>query len=141
MLKFDFTLLVQIVEILILAVILNVLLIKPVMSVIQERKRYSEGIEKEIQNLLNQVEEGIKNYYATLNSVREEGVKKRESLKEEARRIEREELTKIAKELEKQKKEWENQFKTEFSKIRETVLTQREYFAGLIVEKLLGRKV
>ncbi len=141
MLKFDITLLVQIIEALVLAFLLNIILIKPVMSFLQERKRQFGSLEREVEELLNQAEEGLKNYYEALNQARSEGAQKREALKEEARRIEKEELQKIMKELEAQKREWENTFKAEFAKLRESVLAQREYFAHLMVEKLLGRKV
>jgi len=141
MLKFDITLLVQIVEALILAVLLNVFLIKPVMNTLQERRRQFEEIEREINDLFKQAEEGLKNYQEALNQARMEGIQKREALKEEARRIEREELARVMKEVEAEKKEWESRFKEEFEKIRQTLLSQREYFAQLMVEKLLGRKV
>lgn len=140
MLKFDITLVVQIIEALLLAMILNVLLIKPVMSFLEERKRQFKGLEGEVKDLLRQVEEGLKNYQEALAAARAEGAQKREALKEEARRIEKEELAKVTKEMEAQKREWEAQFKREFAKLRETVLAQREYFANLVVEKLLGRK-
>lgn len=141
MLKFDVTLLVQIIEALILAVLLNILLIKPVMNTLQERRRQFEEIEREINNLFTQAEEGLKNYQEALNQARMEGIQKREALKEEARRIEREDLARVMKEVEAEKKEWERRFKEEFERIRQTLLSQREYFAQLMVEKLLGRKV
>jgi len=141
MLKFDITLLVQIIEALILAVLLNILLIKPVMNTLQERRRQFEEIEREINNLFKQAEEGLKNYQEALNQARMEGMQKREALKEEARRIEKEELARVMKEVEAEKKEWERRFKEEFKKVRQTLLSQREYFAQLMVEKLLGRKV
>uniref|UniRef100_A0A832LWE3 ATP synthase subunit b n=1 Tax=Caldimicrobium thiodismutans TaxID=1653476 RepID=A0A832LWE3_9BACT len=140
MLKFDITLLVQIIEALILAMILNILLIKPVMNHIEERKRQFKGLEGEVEDLLRQVEEGLKNYQEALAAARAEGAQKREALKEEARKIEKEVLAKVAKEMEAQKREWEAQFRRDFSQLREAVLAQREYFANLIVEKLLGRK-
>lgn len=140
MLKFDITLIVQIIEALILAVILNAILIKPVMSFLEERKRQFKGLEKEIEDLMRQVEEGLRNYQEAINSARAEGTAKREALKEEARRIEKEELQKITKEMEIMRKDWEAKFQAEFTKLRESVLAQREYFAGLIVEKLLGGK-
>jgi len=141
MLKFDITLLVQIIETLILAVLLNILLIKPVMNTLQERRRQFEEIEREINNLFKQAEEGLKNYQEALNQARIEGIQKREALKEEARKIEKEELARIMKEVETEKREWERRFKEEFEKVRQTLLSQREYFAQLMVEKLLGRKV
>ncbi|PMP61362.1 MAG: hypothetical protein C0197_05845 [Caldimicrobium thiodismutans] len=141
MLKFDITLLVQIIEVLILAVLLNSLLIKPIMATLEERRRQFEVLEKEIEDLIKQAEEGIKNYQEALNQARVEGMQKREALKEEARRLEREEIAKVLKEVELQKAEWERAFKEEFAKLREAILSQKEFFSHLMVEKLLGRKV
>ncbi|MGB9760951.1 MAG: hypothetical protein ACPLWD_00455 [Caldimicrobium thiodismutans] len=141
MLKFDITLLVQIIEALILAVLLNSLLIKPIMATLEERRRQFEVLEKEIEDLIKQAEEGIKNYQEALNQARVEGMQKREALKEEARRLEKEEIAKVLKEVELQKAEWERAFKEEFAKLREAILSQKEFFSHLMVEKLLGRKV
>lgn len=141
MLKFDITLLIQIVEALILAFLLNVLLIKPVMSALEERRRQFKVLENEIEDLLKQAEEGIRNYQEALNQARLEGIQKRESIKEEARRLEREEISRVLKEVEAKKSEWEKAFKEEFAKLRESILSQKEFFANLMVEKLLGRKI
>ncbi|MFN3407232.1 MAG: hypothetical protein ACK40E_05840 [Caldimicrobium sp.] len=141
MLKFDITLLIQIIEALSLAIILNFILIKPIMNFLEERRRIVKGVEDEIADILRQVEEGLRNYQETLNEARREGLHKREALKEEARKIEKEELSKILKEIAEQKKEWERVFKSEFEKLRAELFNQREFFAQLIVEKLLGRKV
>ncbi len=141
MLKFDVTLLIQIIEALILALLLNSLLIKPIMSTLEERRRQFKVLEKEIDDLIKQAEEGIKNYQEALNQARLEGMQKREALKEEARRLEREEIAKVLKEVELKKAEWEKAFKEEFARLRESVLSQKEFFAHLMVEKLLGRKV
>ncbi len=141
MLKFDITLIVQIIEALLLAFILNFILIKPIMSFLEERRRQFKGIEEEVESLLGQAEEGLKNYQEALNEARREGMQKREALKEEARRIEKEELAKVLKEVEAQKREWENAFKREFERLREELMAQKEVFAQLISEKLLGRKV
>lgn len=140
MLKFDITLLVQIVEALILAVILNSLLIKPVMSFLEERRKQFKDLESEINDLMKQVEEGLRNYQEALNSARAEGIAKREALKEEARKIEKEELQRITKEMETLRKDWEAKFNAEFGRLRESMLAQREFFANMIVEKLLGGK-
>lgn len=141
MLKFDITLLVQIIEALLLAILLNFLLIKPIMSFLAERKKQFKGMEDEVENLLKSAEESLKNYQEALNEARKEGISKRESIKEEARKVEKEMLAKVVKEVESMKREWENTFRKEFEKLREELLSQRELYATLIVEKLLGRKV
>lgn len=141
MLKFDLTLIVQIIEALFLAIVLNFILIKPIMSFLEERKKQFKGLEEEIENLLKEAEEGLKKYQEALNEARKEGIQKREALKEEARKIEKEELTKILKEVEAQKREWESTFKSEFEKLRGELLAQKENYAKLIAEKLLGRRV
>ncbi|MFN3505376.1 MAG: hypothetical protein ACK4Y7_04115 [Caldimicrobium sp.] len=141
MLKFDITLLIQIIEALTLAIILNFILIKPIMNFLEERRRILKGIEEEIEDILRQVEDGLRNYQETLNEARREGLQKREALKEEARKIEKEELGKILKEISAQKKEWEEAFKREFERLRGELFNQREIYAQLIVEKLLGRKL
>ncbi|MFN4196555.1 MAG: hypothetical protein ACK4FM_00915 [Caldimicrobium sp.] len=141
MLKFDITLLIQIIEALSLAIILNFILIKPIMNFLEERRRIVKGIEDEIADILRQVEDGLRNYQEALNEARREGLQKREALKEEARKIEKEELSKVLKEIAEQKKEWERTFKSEFENLRAELFSQREFFAQLIVEKLLGRNV
>jgi len=141
MLKFDLTLLVQIIEAIVLAFLLNILLIKPVMATLEERRRQFEVLEKETEDLLREAEEGLKRYQEALHQARLEGAQRREALKEEARRQEKEELARVMKEIEAEKSAWERAFKDEYAKLREAILAQKDYFAGLMVEKLLGRKV
>ncbi len=141
MLKFDITLVIQIIEALILTFILNQILIKPIMSTIRERESQFQALEKKTQEYLSLAEEAIKRYQDELNKARMEGIQKRELFKEEARKFEKEILAKVTKEVEEYKAKWSQEFSKQLEQVRATLLGQKEYFANLIVERLLGRKV
>ncbi|MCS7278446.1 MAG: hypothetical protein NZ530_00105 [Thermodesulfobacteriaceae bacterium] len=141
MLNFDITLIIQIGEALILTFILNQILIKPVMSNIKERENQFQALERETQEYLTLAEESIRRYQEELSKARMEGVQKRELFKEEARKLEKELLMKVTKEVEEYKAKWSQEFSKQLEVIRANLLGQREYFANLIVERLLGRKV
>lgn len=141
MIGFDITLGVQIVEALLLAVILNQILIKPVMNSIREREVHFQNLEKETNELLRSAEEMIKKYEEELNRARLEGIQKREQLKEEARKIEKELLVKVSKEMEEYKSKWAQEFTKQVEDIRKQLQANINVFAGFIVERVLGRKV
>ena len=141
MLKFDITLIIQIVEALIMTFILYYILIKPVMSYMKERESHFQTLEKETQDLIASAEEAIKKYQNELNKARSEGIQKRELLKEEARKMEKELLSKVMKETEEYKTKWAEQFSKQLEDVRKELMGKVEYFASLMVERLLGRKV
>lgn len=141
MLNFDITLIIQIVEALILTFILHQILIKPIMGTIRERENQFQTLEKETQEYLSLAEEAIKRYQDELSKARMEGVQKRELFKEEARKLEKELLAKVTKEVEEYKTKWSQEFSKQLEQIRTNLLAQKEYFANLVVERLLGRKV
>jgi len=141
MLNFDITLIIQIVEALIMTFILYYILIKPVMSYMKERESHFQTLEKETQDLIASAEEAIKKYQNELNKARSEGIQKRELLKEEARKMEKELLSKVMKEMEEYKTKWAEQFSKQLEDVRKELMNKVEYFASLMVERLLGRKV
>jgi F-type H+-transporting ATPase subunit b len=141
MLSFDISLIVQIIETIVLAIILNALLIKPIMKNFEERRMRFQGLEREIEDYSLRAKELLEKYQQTLHEARSEGLKKQELLKEEARKIERERLQAVMKEVEAKKREWEEAFKKEFELLRQQILGQKETLANLIIEKLVGRRV
>lgn len=140
MFKFDITLIIQIVEALIMTFILYYILIKPIMSYMKERESHFQTLEKETQDLIASAEEAIKKYQNELNKARSEGIQKRELLKEEARKIEKELLSKVMKEAEEYKTKWAEQFSKQLEDVRKELMNKVEYFASLMIERLLGRK-
>lgn len=141
MIKFDITLFVQIGEALLMTFILYYILVRPIMSYIKEREAHFQTLEKETQDLIASAEEAIKRYQEELNKARAEGVQKRELMKEEARKIEKDILSKVMKEMEEYKTKWAEQFSKQLEDVRKELMDNVEYFASLMVERLLGRKV
>jgi len=141
MLSFDISLIVQIIETIVLAILLNLLLIKPIMKNLEERRRRFQGLEREIEDYSLRAKELLEKYQQTLHEARVEGLRKQELLKEEARKIEREKLQAVTKEVEAKKKQWEDTFKKEFESLRQQILGQKEALSSMIIEKLLGRRV
>ncbi len=141
MLSFDVSLLIQIIETIVLAILLNFLLIKPIMKNFEERRRRFEGLEREVEGYNSRTKELIERYQQTLKEAHSEGLRKQELLKEEARKVERERLQAVMKEVELKKKQWEEAFHKEFDKVRQEILAQKEELANLIVDKLVGRTV
>uniref|UniRef100_A0A7V6CDI6 ATP synthase subunit b n=1 Tax=Thermodesulfobacterium geofontis TaxID=1295609 RepID=A0A7V6CDI6_9BACT len=140
MINFDITLFIQIAEALIMTFVLYYILVKPVMSYIRERESHFQTLEKETQELITLAEEAIKKYHEELNKARSEGIQKREHLKEEARKVEKEILSKVMKEMEEYKAKWAEQFSKQLEDVRKELIGNVEYFASLMVERLLGRK-
>lgn len=141
MINFDISLFIQIIEALLMTFILYYLIVKPIMSHIRERENHFQALEKETQDIIASAEEAIRKYNEELAKARAEGLQKRELLKEEARKIEKEILLKVTKEMEEYKNKWREQFSQHLEEARKELMDKVEFFANLMVEKLLGRKV
>ncbi len=141
MLSFDITLFIQIIEALIMTAILNVILIKPVMQVLKERKQKFDGLREEIDRFTKGAEEALKQYHQRLNEVRMEASRKREELKQQGRAEERRILEEATKEADQLKHQMLSQLSQQLQQVRQALQAQVENFALSIAQKLLGRSL
>jgi len=141
MIELDWTLFVQIVNVLVLVFLLNQVLFRPIRNSLKERQAKIAGYEGEIdaltvksQGLLNEVKE-------SLTQARRDGLSRREALRQEGSQAEASLLEKVKQEVEAEWARVEQQIKADMAKARETLSAQAESFAHLLAAKILGREL
>ncbi len=141
MLNIDLTLLYQMIGFVVLLFIMNTLLYKPLLKILNEREERIEGTLKSASKAGKEVDEGLKEYEKRLkdaavkgiearNKLRQEGVEREKELIEAAREKAAGELAVIKREIEKNKREALIGLKAETKTISQN-----------IAEKILDRKI
>ncbi|MBN2223225.1 MAG: ATP synthase F0 subunit B [Deltaproteobacteria bacterium] len=141
MLNIDSTIFIQVINFLIIIAVLNWLLVKPTLRILEERRVRVEGSEEEAGRLTAQADKNIQEYEQNLNEARISAGREKERIRMEG--IEREnEIIKAARE---QSRKTVEDMKTKIEKeAREasTVMKQEVKSLSLeIAEKVLGRSI
>ena len=139
MLNFDITLWLTIIEGIIFTFILNVILIRPIMRTMEERKSRFQGLQAETESLLAKAEESLKAYEQGLSEAHSRAMAEREALKLKAREEEKKILDAATKEAETYKEKVLSDIQTQIESARKALSAQIEVFSRAMVEKILGR--
>jgi F-type H+-transporting ATPase subunit b len=139
--KLNITFFIQIVNFLVFIIVINWVLVKPILKVLDERRNRVEGNEEESERLTAEAEKVIAEYEATLKEARIEANREKDRLRTEG--IEREaEIIKTAKE---ETKKMTDRLKEEIARESSVALTEMKKEAGLlskvIAEKILEREI
>ena len=141
MIELDGTLVLQFVNFMILLVVLNALLFKPLRAALKARKETIEGSKAKVQDIDEQVQAQIARYEAQLQDARQQGGQERSSLRKtgqeeevrilgEANRTAADKLQKIT-----------AQIQGEADSARQELRSQTDALAKEIAGKVLGRAV
>jgi len=141
MLDFNFTFFVQVINFLVLIAILNWLLIKPVMKIIDERRTKVESSEEGAKRLLQETDKALADYERKLAEVRAAAAREKESIRTEG--IEREaEIVRAARdESRKMVDEIRERLSIETREASQMLKKDVELLSADIAEKVLGRKL
>ncbi|OGP31493.1 MAG: hypothetical protein A2073_08630 [Deltaproteobacteria bacterium GWC2_42_11] len=141
MIEINITLLMQVIGFFVLLLILNGLLYKPVLNILEKREKNIEGAKKEAESLLKKLHEKTDAYEKRLHEARVKGHEERLKIRQAG--LENERLI-----LDNAKKEAMGFIADTKSKINEDVRsvmaglkTDSEKIAREIAEKVLGRRV
>jgi F-type H+-transporting ATPase subunit b len=139
--KLDWTLLLQFVNFMILMVVLNALLFKPLRAALKARKESIEGSRAKVQDIDEQVQAQIARYEAQLQDARlrcgEERAALRKTAQEQEARILGDANQMSAEKLQKIKE----QIQAEAAVARQALRNETEALAKNIAGKVLGRAV
>jgi F-type H+-transporting ATPase subunit b len=140
-LNIDATFFIQVINFLIIIAVLNWLLVKPTLRILEERKTRVEGAEEEARRLTDETDKNVQEYEHNLNEARISAGREKERIRMEG--IEREnEIIKTAREESRKTVE---DMKTKIEKeAREasTVMKQEvKALSAQIAEKVLGRSI
>jgi F-type H+-transporting ATPase subunit b len=137
----DWTLFLQIANFIVLILVLNAVLYKPIRAILIERQKTINNFEKDIQTLRGDVADRDQTFQAKISEAKSKGLGEKEAMKEAA---EAEEKRLIAELQEKAQADLEAVRATiakEAEAARGQLNKQAEAFSGAIAEKILGRSV
>lgn len=141
MIDIDWTLYAQLINFLLLVFLLNVVLFRPIRSIIRDRQAKILAQEAEINLLSDQglgLEDEIKE---KLVEARRAGAGAREDLKQEGAQAEATLLEEVKRQVEVEWATVEKKIKADMAKARASLQTQSQSFAQLLATKILGREL
>lgn len=141
MLELNLTFFIQMINFLVFIFLINWLLVKPILRVLDERRSRVEGNEEEADRLIAESERIFSEYETTLKEARLEANREKERLRSEG--IERE--TEIIKTAKEESKKMTDKLKEEIAKESETALSkmksEADVLSKVIAEKILEREI
>lgn len=141
MIKIDYSLILQVINFVVLIFLLNTLLYKPLLSIIDKRKERLRESEEEIDRLKQTVEEKAAAYEEKLRSTRSEGIGRNKELVKEGTDKAKEILDQATRELSPMVEEFSGKLQKEVGVARVFLSTQSRALSMEIAEKAIGRRL
>jgi F-type H+-transporting ATPase subunit b len=141
LLKIDKTLIVQLIIFIATIFILNSLLFKPLIGVVEKREKLTTGRIKEAKELEEKVEQIMREYRAKLDEIRAKAMEERNEIRREAQAAAEDLIGRTHKEAQALLEEARSRLNLETRDIRERIKPEIEVLAREIVLQVLGRKV
>ena len=141
MIELNWTLFMQMVNFLILLFILNQLLFKPILRIIDERKAKVNGAFDEVRRLEGSSEEKLKLYQEQIQTARIKALSQKEGIKVEGVEAARRLLDQVKEETDRVFLQAKERIEKESTIAREALRRQSEEMAVGIAEKLIGRSL
>ena len=139
MIKLDVSLVIQIVNFVFLIWILNIILYKPIRKVLLQRKEKISGLEKSIQTSLRDATEKDDSIAAGIKLAKENGLKEREALVNEAEAEEKEIIRAIQEKAKQEMIAVREKIIKDTESVRVSLQQEVDAFAQSISQKILGR--
>ncbi len=139
MIDLNYTVWIQMVNFLLLILILNFLLYKPILKIIDKRNKMMEESQEEVRSLQQSVDQKMADYEEQLRQARAEAASQRDAVKEEGSEVARKVLEEARNEVSQTIGELKARMEREREDAR-TILRERTQEIALeISEKVLGR--
>jgi len=137
----DITLIIQFVNFIILMIILNMVLYRPLRRVLQQRQQTISGKQQAATDLEGQIEEKMNRYQQQLQEAKLKGNQERTALRQAALEEEAKTLGAAQQEASAQLQTIKERVAGEASAARDALKNETEALAGEIASKILGRKL
>lgn len=139
MITIDITMLIQIFNILILIVIMNAVLYKPVRSILEQREKRLADLEKDVQTFNKNAQLRLQEFDSKLNDARRKAKSSVEGIRGEVQGEANEKIAAIRKEADAAKAEQMASIRAEFTTAKQQLSGQVATFASEMAAKVLGR--
>lgn len=133
------TILIQIANFLVLIFVLNIVLYKPIRSILRQRKEKMQGLESGIQMAAQQADERNQAYTDGLKDARLKGQKEKELLMKGAMEEEQAMVAKINAKAQQELAAVKEKIAKDTDAVRIALEKEIDAFAGAITQKILGR--
>ena len=120
--------------------LLRRLVFRPMIALFDAREQAIDGAKRDARSIEGEAEEKLKAFEAEMKKVRAEAAAERDSIRQDAQRLERELLAKAREEADATLSAATEQMNKDATAIRVDMKTSVPALAGQIAEKLLGRK-
>lgn len=141
MITIDLTMPLHIINMLLLIVIMNVVLYRPIRSILLERDKKLSGLAKEIEDFEKNSNLRLEEFNRKLTEARTKAKAEFEAVKGAATSTSGEQLAAVRKEAEAAKNDQLSQLNGQVGAARQTLAGQLEGFATEMANKILGRTV
>jgi len=141
MITIDLTMPIQIANILILIVIMNIVLYKPIRTILAEREKRISGLEKDVDEFHKNAKLRLEEFDSKLNDARSRAKEELDTVRGEAQAAGSDKLAGIRKEADARKAENLAQIQDQFAKANEELKGQVEGFAAEMAGKIMGRAI
>ncbi len=141
MLEIDVTLLFQIANFLLLLILLNIFLYKPVRNIIRERNQHISSLQSTIEELSSKAEQEEAALEENMALAKKEGFKEKEDLKAQGIEEEKAIVQQAMSQVEQKVKAARSEIEASIAEVRKTLEEQVSMFSKELAEKILGRTV
>ena len=141
MIQLDSSVLLQIINFVLLIFILNSLLYKPMLAIIDKRKKHLLDSEEEVSRLNRTVEEKMAAYEDKVRSVRSESLAKNKELIKEGSDKAKAIIDETSEEISLMAEEFHGNMQREIQSAEEFLTNQSRALSMEIAEKALGRRI
>ena len=141
MISLDSTIFIQIVNFLLLIVILNILLYKPILSIIDQRKKRLEASDDEIKGLNATVDQKAAEYEEKLRQAKQKALEEKNGILKEAADQAKEIIEARRNKIPAMMSEFQDRVTREVNGARTILKNQSEKISREIAEKVLGRSL
>ncbi len=141
MISVDFTLFIQMANFILLVLILNIFLYKPIRKILIERKKKIQGYEEDIESVLKDASESEQAFQAKISEARHQGVEKKEALKQTGLEEEKQLISEMNKKAQAELEAVRSQIVKDAQDARQALKKDVKAFSGAIAQKILGRAV
>jgi len=139
MVEINGTIFIQIANFLVLIFVLNIVLYKPIRSILRQRKEKMQGLETSAQSTGQQAEERNQAYTDGLKEARLKGQKEKEILMKAAKDEEQAMVSKINAKAQQELATVKEKIAKDTDAVRNALEKEVDAFASAITQKILGR--
>lgn len=141
MITIDITMWIEIVNILVLIVIMNAVLYRPVRSILEQRSKRIADLQKEIETYNKNAKLRLEEFDQKIREARNKAKVELETLRGDAQATGAEKVAEVRKEFDAKKTDQFAQIQTQVANIRQELQGQVDGFAREIASKVMGRSL